>query len=88
MLETIKQTSDYLKCRIGDIPNTAIILGTGLGELANEIKDKTEIPYTEIPNFPVSTVEGHSGKLIIGNLGSKRVLAMQGRFHYYVPTIK
>ena len=83
MLETIKQTADYLKGRIGDIPNTAIILGTGLGELANEIKDRTEIPYTEIPNFPVSTVEGHSGKLIIGLLGSKRVLAMQGRFHYY-----
>lgn len=83
MLEAIKQTADYLRDKIGDIPNTAIILGTGLGELANEIKDKTEISYTEIPNFPVSTVEGHSGKLIIGSLGSKRVLAMQGRFHYY-----
>ena len=83
MLETIKQTADYLKGRIGEIPNTAIILGTGLGELANEIKDKTDIPYTEIPNFPVSTVEGHSGKLIIGTLGGKKVLAMQGRFHYY-----
>ena len=83
MLETIKQTADYLKGRIGEIPNTAIILGTGLGELANEVKDKTDIPYTEIPNFPVSTVEGHSGKLIIGTLGGKKVLAMQGRFHYY-----
>lgn len=83
MLETIKQTADYLKGRIGEIPNTAIILGTGLGELANEIKDKTDIPYTEIPNFPVSTVEGHSGKLIVGTLGGKKVLAMQGRFHYY-----
>ena len=83
MLEAINQTADYLKNRIGDVPNTAIILGTGLGELAREINDKTEIPYTEIPNFPVSTVEGHSGKLIIGTLGSKRVLAMQGRFHLY-----
>ena len=83
MLETIKQTADYLKGKIGDIPNTAIILGTGLGELANEIEDKHEITYTEIPNFPVSTVEGHSGKLIIGTLGGKKVLAMQGRFHYY-----
>ena len=83
MLETIKQTADYLKGRIGEIPNTAIILGTGLGELANEIEDKTDIPYTEIPNFPVSTVEGHSGKLIVGTLGGKKVLAMQGRFHYY-----
>lgn len=83
MLETIKQTADYLKGRIGEIPNVAIILGTGLGELVHEIKDAIEIPYTEIPNFPVSTVEGHSGKLIVGSLGSKKVLAMQGRFHYY-----
>src|SRR5690606_37007547 len=83
MLETIKQTADYLKNRITEIPNTAIILGTGLGELVHEIEDKNEIPYTEIPNFPVSTVEGHSGKLIVGTLGGKKVLAMQGRFHYY-----
>lgn len=83
MLETIKQTSDYLKNKIGEIPSTAIILGTGLGELANEINNKTEIPYSEIPNFPISTVEGHSGKLIIGTLGGKRILAMQGRFHFY-----
>ena len=83
MLETIKKTADYLRGKIGEIPNTAIILGTGLGELANQIEDKTEIPYPEIPNFPVSTVEGHSGKLIIGTLGGKKVLAMQGRFHCY-----
>lgn len=83
MLETIKKTADYLKSKIGEVPNTAIILGTGLGELVHEIEDKFEIPYPEIPNFPVSTVEGHSGKLIIGTLGGKKVLAMQGRFHYY-----
>lgn len=83
MLETIKQTADYLRSKITDMPNTAIILGTGLGELANEITDRVEFPYTEIPNFPISTVEGHSGKLILGMLGKKRVLAMQGRFHYY-----
>ncbi|MDR1517017.1 MAG: purine-nucleoside phosphorylase [Dysgonamonadaceae bacterium] len=83
MLETINQTADYLKGKIGDIPNTAIILGTGLGELVHEIEGKNEIPYAEIPNFPVSTVEGHSGKLIVGTLGGKKVLAMQGRFHYY-----
>ncbi len=83
MLETIKQTADYLKSRIKEIPNTAIILGTGLGELVHEIEDKNEIPYTDIPNFPVSTVEGHSGKLIVGTLGGRNVLAMQGRFHYY-----
>ena len=62
---------------------TAIILGTGLGKLADEITDKYEIRYEDIPNFPVSTVEGHSGKLIFGKLGNKDIMAMQGRFHYY-----
>lgn len=64
-------------------PKTAIVLGTGLGQLASEITDKHEFPYSEIPNFPVSTVEGHSGKLIFGKLGGVDILAMQGRFHYY-----
>ena len=65
------------------MPETAIILGTGLGELVNHIDIEKEIPYQHIPNFPVSTVEGHSGKLIFGKLGTKEILAMQGRFHYY-----
>jgi len=64
-------------------PETAIILGTGLGSLVNEIEDKYEISYETIPHFPVSTVEGHSGKLIFGKLGKKDILAMQGRFHFY-----
>ena len=64
-------------------PTTAIILGTGLGQLASEITDKLEFPYGDIPNFPVSTVEGHSGKLIFGKLGGVDIMAMQGRFHYY-----
>jgi purine-nucleoside phosphorylase len=64
-------------------PKTAIVLGTGLGQLALEITDRTEYPYSEIPNFPVSTVEGHSGKLIFGKLGGVDILAMQGRFHFY-----
>lgn len=64
-------------------PETAIILGTGLGSLVSEITEKYEISYEEIPNFPVSTVEGHSGKLIFGKLGTKDIMAMQGRFHYY-----
>jgi purine-nucleoside phosphorylase len=59
------------------------VLGTGLGQLASEITDTYEFPYSEIPNFPVSTVEGHSGKLIFGRLGGKDIVAMQGRFHYY-----
>ena len=64
-------------------PTTAIVLGTGLGQLASEITDITEFPYSEIPNFPVSTVEGHCGKLIFGKLGGVDIMAMQGRFHYY-----
>lgn len=64
-------------------PETAIILGTGLGSLVNEITEKYEIEYKDIPNFPLSTVEGHSGKLIFGKLGDKEIMAMQGRFHFY-----
>jgi purine-nucleoside phosphorylase len=64
-------------------PTTAIVLGTGLGQLASEITDTYEFPYSDIPNFPVSTVEGHSGKLIFGHLGGIDIIAMQGRFHYY-----
>lgn len=83
MLEKIRQTADYIRSRVDDMPKTAIILGTGLGALVDHIDNKQYIPYTEIPNFPVSTVEGHSGNLIFGTLGNKRVMAMQGRFHYY-----
>ena len=83
MLERIQETADFLKSKIHTHPETAIILGTGLGSLVNEITDKNEIGYETIPNFPVSTVEGHSGKLIFGKLGNKDIMAMQGRFHFY-----
>lgn len=83
MLNKINQTAAYLKTMVSYRPETGIILGTGLGHLADEITDKIEIPYEQIPHFPLSTVEGHSGKLIFGKLGGKEVLAMQGRFHYY-----
>ena len=83
MLNKIKETATYIRRNFGEIPPTAIILGTGLGELAEHIGDKQELLYAEIPNFPLSTVEGHSGRLITGYLGSRKILAMQGRFHYY-----
>jgi purine-nucleoside phosphorylase len=83
MLQTLKETISWLRPQIPAEVEIGIILGTGLGELANSITDKKEIPYETIPNFPVSTVEGHSGKLIIGKLGGKTILAMQGRFHFY-----
>ncbi len=83
MLDKIKETAAFLAGKVSDMPRTAIILGTGLGTLVDYIEDKQYIPYSEIPNFPVSTVEGHSGNLIFGTMGGKRVMAMQGRFHYY-----
>ncbi|MGY8927915.1 MAG: purine-nucleoside phosphorylase [Flavobacteriales bacterium] len=78
-----KETSDYIQSRTNVKPSVGIILGTGLGGLVNEINIIDEIPYEEIPNFPVSTVKSHSGKLIFGELGGKQVVAMQGRFHFY-----
>lgn len=83
MYEKIQETASWLKQRMTTSPKTAIILGTGLGQLASEITDTYEFAYSDIPNFPVSTVEGHSGKLIFGKLGGKDIMAMQGRFHYY-----
>ena len=83
MLEKIKATATFINERIKKPIDAGIILGSGLGGLVNEIEIELTIPYSEIPDFPVSTVEGHSGKLIIGKLGGKTVLAMQGRFHYY-----
>ncbi len=84
MLQQIKQTADFLRGKVtGEMPQIAIILGSGLGSLVDYIEDKQTLRYADIPNFPVSTVEGHSGNLIFGTLNGKRVMAMQGRFHYY-----
>lgn len=83
MLEKINLTANYIKAKISNLPNIAIILGTGLGALVNHIEEAEYISYSDIPNFPISTVEGHSGNLIFGYLGGKRIMAMQGRFHYY-----
>ena len=83
MLTKFKESADFIKSRTNVKPSIGIILGTGLGGLVNEINIIDEIPYEDIPNFPVSTVESHSGKLIFGELGGKQVVAMQGRFHFY-----
>jgi len=79
----ITEAENFIRARIDRMPQIGIILGTGLGGLVSEINIEAEIPYTEIPHFPVSTVESHAGRLIYGELGGKQVLAMQGRFHYY-----
>jgi len=83
MLKKIKQTAEFLKTKSGWEPEVAIILGSGLGGLANAIQKVFEIPYSEIPNFPVSTVQGHGSKMTMGFLGGKKVVALQGRFHFY-----
>jgi purine-nucleoside phosphorylase len=83
MLEKIRETTAFIQRKVTIEPEVGIILGTGLGGLAKDIKDQQILSYSEIPNFPLSTVEGHSGKLIFGILGGKKVVAMQGRFHYY-----
>ncbi|MDR2682771.1 MAG: purine-nucleoside phosphorylase [Dysgonamonadaceae bacterium] len=83
MLPLLKETVSWLRPHIQENTTIGIILGSGLGDLANYITEKKEIPYETIPHFPLSTVEGHNGKLIIGRLGGKPVVAMQGRFHYY-----
>jgi purine-nucleoside phosphorylase len=83
MLGTIGQTISYINQRIKNKPEIGIILGTGLSGLAREIEAETILDYNEIPNFVLSTVEGHQGRLIFGKLGGKNVMAMQGRFHFY-----
>ena len=83
MLEQIKNTADFLKNKTNFNPKIGIILGSGLGSFVDEVDIKFSFSYAEIPNFPISTVEGHSGKLIFGIVKGKEVVVMQGRFHYY-----
>ncbi|MFD2214161.1 purine-nucleoside phosphorylase [Metabacillus endolithicus] len=79
----IKEAANYLTSKYSEQPTIGLILGSGLGVLADEIENPVKIPYNEIPNFPVSTVEGHAGQLVFGSLKGKNVVAMQGRFHFY-----
>lgn len=83
MLEKIQQTATYITQATRFAPEVGIILGSGLGGLIHEIKTEHKLSYESIPNFPVSTVKGHGGNLIFGTLGGKKVVVMQGRFHFY-----
>ena len=84
MLERIKNTASFINEKTQNFkPQVGIVLGTGLGNFADNIDVKYSIEYSEIPAFPVSTVQGHKGRLIFGYIGERRVVAMQGRFHYY-----
>ncbi len=83
MLERVIKSAEFLMAKGIKDPEAGIVLGTGLGGLTADIDIEVEIPYSEIPDFPVSTVQGHAGTLIYGNFGGKKVVAMKGRFHYY-----
>lgn len=83
MLEKIKSTASFIRDKTGHTPELGIILGTGLGGMVKDMEIDTTLAYEDIPNFPVSTVDGHHGRLIFGKLGGKDIVAMQGRFHYY-----
>lgn len=83
MWDKVQETVSYISKKINFIPEYGVILGSGLGGFANDIAIEHTLPYEEIPNFPVSTVQGHAGALLFGTIGAKKVVAMQGRFHYY-----
>ena len=83
MWEEVQETVNYIKEKTNFSPEYGIILGSGLGSFTDDIKIEFTLPYSEIPNFPMVTVEGHKGALVFGTIGDKKVVAMQGRFHYY-----
>lgn len=83
MWELVQETVSYIKEKTNFTPEFGVILGSGLGSFTEDIQIEFSLPYSEIPNFPVSTVEGHKGALVFGTIGTKKVVAMQGRFHYY-----
>lgn len=83
MWEQVQETVNYIKVKTGFTPEYGVILGSGLGSFTQDIQIEFTLPYNEIPNFPVSTVQGHKGALVFGTIGSKKVVAMQGRFHFY-----
>lgn len=83
MWEQVQETVNYIKEKTGFTPEYGVILGSGLGSFTDDIAIEFTLPYSEIPNFPISTVQGHKGALVFGTIGDKKVVAMQGRFHFY-----
>jgi len=83
MWELVQETVNYIRSKTNFTPEYGVILGSGLGSFTEDIAIEFTLPYNEIPNFPVSTVQGHKGALVFGTIGEKKVIAMQGRFHYY-----
>jgi purine-nucleoside phosphorylase len=83
IIQQLEETTAFIRNFYSHSPQVGIVLGSGLGNFANELSIEKEISYDEIPHFPISTVEGHSGKLLLGEMGGKKVIAMAGRFHFY-----
>ena len=83
MWNKVQETVNFIKNKTNFTPEYGVILGSGLGGFTEDITIEHTLPYTEIPNFPVSTVQGHKGALVFGTIAGKNVVAMQGRFHYY-----
>ena len=83
MWEQVQETVSFIQSKFSFTPEYGVILGSGLGSFTDDIQIEYSLPYSEIPNFPISTVQGHKGALVFGTIGSKKVVAMQGRFHYY-----
>ena len=83
MWDQVQETVSYIKNKTNFIPEYGVILGSGLGSFTDDLQIEYTLPYDTIPNFPVSTVQGHKGALVFGTIGDKRVVAMQGRFHFY-----
>lgn len=83
MWEQVQETVSFIQSKFSFTPEYGVILGSGLGGFTEDIQIEFSIPYSEVPNFPISTVQGHKGALVFGTIGSKKVVAMQGRFHYY-----
>lgn len=81
--DQVKESADYISSKVNAKADFAVILGSGLGKIVDIMENKEIVPYKEIPNFPQSSVAGHAGNLVFGNIGDTRIMALQGRFHYY-----
>lgn len=81
--DQVKESADYIQSQLGQKVDVSVILGSGLGKIVDAMTEKKIIPYQQIPHFPQSTVAGHAGNLVFGKIGQTKVLALQGRFHYY-----
>ncbi|GAA0123866.1 MAG: purine-nucleoside phosphorylase [Clostridium argentinense] len=82
-IKMVMESVDYIKSKLNFVPEIGVILGSGLGDMADTVEERTVIKYSEVPNLPVSTVQGHAGQFVVGKLNGKKVIMMQGRFHYY-----